>query len=287
MAIFWVNQGDNFAIEQEECRLNYDPIGNKGHHKPGYKNISNVRYGDFILHNDNSFIRAISVATSDCYIIRKEIAGQGTDLLSPDDTWDDYVFCVDVSFVELDQPLNIRSCRSWLMKNHDSKSAFDVTGKPKEPYIHRIADTHVAYLMQMALELPLSEKAQQAVVEVLDEVKAQTLPDEKLREKAIAEQYRHESPQRIMTTWWYRSPYIAQEAKRKAHGICQLCGQPAPFKDANNQPYLECHHIKWRSQGGEDCLENVVALCPNCHRKMHIRNDPKDVQLLLSRAAKP
>lgn len=27
MAIFWVNQGDNFAIEQEECRLNYDPIG--------------------------------------------------------------------------------------------------------------------------------------------------------------------------------------------------------------------------------------------------------------------
>lgn len=73
------------------------------------------------------------------------------------------------------------------MKHHDSKSAFDVTGKPKEPYIHRIADTHVAYLMQMALELPLSEKAQQAVVEVLDEVKAQTLPDEQLLEKALTE----------------------------------------------------------------------------------------------------
>lgn len=287
MAIFWVNQGDNFAIEQKEHRLHYDPIGDNGHHKPGYKNISNVRYGDFILHNDNSFIRAISVATSDCYIIRKETAGQDTDSISPDNIWDDYDFYVDVSFVELDPPLNIRNCRSWLMKHHDSKSAFDVTGKPKEPYIHRIADTHVAYLMQMALELPLSEKAQQAVVEVLDEVEALTLPEEKLREKALTEQHRLNSPQRIMTTKWYRSPYIAQEAKRKAHGICQLCGQPAPFKDANNQPYLECHHIKWRSQGGKDCLENVVALCPNCHRKMHIRNDPKDVRLLLSRAAKP
>ena len=77
MAIFWVNQGYNFAIEQEEHRLHYDPIGDNGHHKPGYKNISNVRCGDFILHNDNSFIRAISVATSDCYIIRKETAEQG------------------------------------------------------------------------------------------------------------------------------------------------------------------------------------------------------------------
>lgn len=287
MAIFWVNQEDNFAIEQEEYRLHYDPIGNKEHHEPGYKNISNVRYGDFILHNNNSFIRAISVATSDYYIIRKETARQDTDSLSPDDIWDDYDFYVDVSFVELDPSLNIRSCRTWLMNHHDSKSAFDVTGKPKEPYIHRIADTHAAYLLQMALKLPLNEKAKQAVMEVIDEVKAQTLPDEQLREKALTEQYRHELPQRIITTKWYRSPYIAQEAKRRAHGICQLCGQPAPFKDANNQPYLECHHIKWRSQGGEDCPENVVALCPNCHRKMHVRNDPKDVQLLLSRAAKP
>ena len=287
MAIFWVNQGDNFAIEQEECRLHYDPIGSKGHHKPGYQNISNVRYGDFILHNDNSFIRAISVATSDCYIIRKETAGEDVDSISPDDIWDDYDFYVDVNFVELDPPLNIRGCRTWLMKHHDSKSAFDVTGKPKEPYIHRIADIHAVYLLQRALKMPLDEKAKQAVIEVIDEVKSQTLPDEQLREKALTEQYRHELPQRIMTTWWYRSPYIAQEAKRKAHGICQLCGQPAPFKDANNQPYLECHHIKWRSQGGEDCPENVVALCPNCLRKMHVRNDPKDVRLLLYRAAKP
>ena len=128
MAIFWVNQGDNFAIEQKEHRLHYDPIGDNGHHKPGYKNISNVRYGDFILHNDNSFIRAISVATSDCYIIRKETAKQDV-ATSPDEIWDNYDFYVDISSVELDPPLNIRSCRTWLMKNHDSQSAFDVTGK--------------------------------------------------------------------------------------------------------------------------------------------------------------
>ena len=44
----------------------------------------------------------------------------------------------------------------------------------------------------------------------------------------------------------------------------------APFmKKSNDEPYLEVHHIKPLSQGGEDSLENVKAICPNCHRKIH------------------
>ncbi|MCD9544043.1 hypothetical protein GLP24_04155 [Photobacterium carnosum] len=44
----------------------------------------------------------------------------------------------------------------------------------------------------------------------------------------------------------------------------------APFtKKSNGEPYLEVHHIKPLSQGGEDSLENVKAICPNCHREMH------------------
>ena len=44
--------------------------------------------------------------------------------------------------------------------------------------------------------------------------------------------------------------------------------------------YLETHHIKWLAAGGEDKLDNTVALCPNCHRKMHILNKQTDVKLL-------
>lgn len=80
--------------------------------------------------------------------------------------------------------------------------------------------------------------------------------------------------------------YIAEASKRKAKGICQLCDKPAPFNDRNENPYLECHHIIWLSEGGADILENTAALCPNCHKKMHIINDPTDVKKLLHKASK-
>lgn len=68
--------------------------------------------------------------------------------------------------------------------------------------------------------------------------------------------------------------------KLRAKGICQLCEKPAPFNDKNGNPYLECHHIIWLSEGGADELRNTVALCPNCHKKMHIVNDDEDVKKL-------
>ena len=36
--------------------------------------------------------------------------------------------------------------------------------------------------------------------------------------------------------------------------------------------YLEVHHIDQLAKGGADTVENAVALCPNCHRKMHSLN---------------
>lgn len=33
---------------------------------------------------------------------------------------------------------------------------------------------------------------------------------------------------------------------------------------------------------GEDTIENTVALCPNCHRKMHVINDSDEVKTLQS-----
>lgn len=67
-----------------------------------------------------------------------------------------------------------------------------------------------------------------------------------------------------------RNPNVVAEALYKAKGICEACHQPAPFiKKSNGEPYLEVHHIKPLSDGGEDSLENVQAICPNCHRKMH------------------
>lgn len=100
--------------------------------------------------------------------------------------------------------------------------------------------------------------------------------------KKLAQKYssKHVSTRRVVSDLYYRNIYISEYTKALANGICQLCGKEAPFKDKQGLPYLESHHIKWLSNGGEDSIENTVALCPNCHRKMHIINSPEDVKFL-------
>lgn len=113
-----------------------------------------------------------------------------------------------------------------------------------------------------------------------EENEAKGLSDSQLFEKA-KEYGSSKSKGRISTTSSYvRNTYIAEASKRRANGLCQLCGQPAPFKDKNGNPYLESHHIIWLSEGGADTLENTAALCPNCHKKMPVVNDINDVKKL-------
>jgi 5-methylcytosine-specific restriction endonuclease McrA len=85
------------------------------------------------------------------------------------------------------------------------------------------------------------------------------------------------------TTAYVRDPYVAAYAKILAKGDCDLCTKPAPFLTVNAEPYLESHHVTWLSRGGYDLIENVVALCPNCHRKMHSRDEEADREHLLYR----
>jgi len=73
-----------------------------------------------------------------------------------------------------------------------------------------------------------------------------------------------------------RSHWVSEHAKRSAEGYCQLCYQPAPFNGADGRPFLETHHITWLAKGGEDSVENTVALCPNCHRRMHLLDLEQD-----------
>lgn len=80
-----------------------------------------------------------------------------------------------------------------------------------------------------------------------------------------------------------RDPYVSEYVKRRAKGICDLCGNPAPFQDKKGRPYLESHHVKWLSKGGEDTINNTVALDPSCHRKMHILGLESDVKTLFKK----
>ena len=65
-----------------------------------------------------------------------------------------------------------------------------------------------------------------------------------------------------------------------AKGVCELCGEQAPFCTKDGAPYLETHFIKWLSEGGSPTIDNVVALCPNCHKKIHMLNLSEDIERL-------
>ncbi|MFC5972649.1 HNH endonuclease [Halomarina salina] len=70
-----------------------------------------------------------------------------------------------------------------------------------------------------------------------------------------------------------RSEVVREFALETADGVCQGCGEPAPFKNKRGQPFLEVHHLKRLTDGGPDDPENVIALCPNCHRRRHQGRD--------------
>ena len=65
-----------------------------------------------------------------------------------------------------------------------------------------------------------------------------------------------------------RSAAIRANALIRAKGKCESCNSPAPFETPDG-PYLEGHHIERLADGGADSVDNVIALCPNCHRKAH------------------
>ena len=95
--------------------------------------------------------------------------------------------------------------------------------------------------------------------------------------------YGNQHPKKRISNEYERNTTISAAVKQRAEGKCDLCGNDAPFVDDLGQPFLEEHHVEWLMNGGSDSLNNAVALCPNCHRKMHICNDASDVEKLYQR----
>lgn len=77
---------------------------------------------------------------------------------------------------------------------------------------------------------------------------------------------------RITSVAYRRNPDVIAEVlfiADRAGGTCQRC-KKLPFKRVGTDvTYLEVHHKIRLADGGDDTLENAIALCPNCHREAH------------------
>jgi hypothetical protein len=135
-----------------------------------------------------------------------------------------------------------------------------------------------------------AEKLAQEILELLTEEADQNqisslFSSEAIVEKALSEKKKWAGVS-IKTGQKIRDKNIVFDVRKRARGICELCSLAAPFRDYSGNPYLEVHHIVWISRGGEDSVDNAVALCPNCHRKMHVLDLPKDRAYLIQIAKK-
>ncbi|MCT7308640.1 HNH endonuclease [Ralstonia wenshanensis] len=75
---------------------------------------------------------------------------------------------------------------------------------------------------------------------------------------------------KVVTEVYVRNPDVVAEVLDRAGGICERCRNSAPFiRRKGATPYLEVHHVRQLKDGGEDSVENAMALCPNCHREFH------------------
>ena len=79
-----------------------------------------------------------------------------------------------------------------------------------------------------------------------------------------------------------RSAAVIESALSRANGVCEVCLKNGPFKCLDGKYFLEVHHVIPLSDGGEDTLYNVAAVCPNCHRACHFSNEKDSLAAMLS-----
>ena len=76
----------------------------------------------------------------------------------------------------------------------------------------------------------------------------------------------------VSSSRFVRNSDFVKKIRSKAAGRCGCCRERT-FKTELGEWFLEIHHKVWLSEGGVDEPCNMIALCPNCHRREHFGTD--------------
>jgi 5-methylcytosine-specific restriction enzyme A len=111
------------------------------------------------------------------------------------------------------------------------------------------------------------------------------VPFDLLRQQALeaSSQAQQSQPREAKGLYYKRSATIRKYMLSRAGGVCESCGNPAPFLRTDGSPYLEPHHTRRISDGGPDHPRWGGAICPNCHREIHYGEDGEKKDRLLQK----
>ncbi|BDR78897.1 hypothetical protein K154307017_18300 [Clostridium tetani] len=108
------------------------------------------------------------------------------------------------------------------------------------------------------------------IKECEENIKASKKIDDSKRRERLKKASKKPQKIKVISINFKRNSDVVVEVLKRANGFCEYCKEPAPFKrKSDNTPYLEVHHIIPLAKNGDDTVDNAVALCPNCHTKVH------------------
>lgn len=167
MSIFYVYQGETYDEERAGGYVWSPKLTRSGARNAGYTMMTNIKKGDFILHNSNGKIMSISIAKSNC-----QDGKQPRELVNANTTidWDDDGYRVDTEYFDMDVPLKVTNHKQWLVEHYKEGSAFTVKGTGKQQYMCAIDDEQAVYLLESALKLQTSASTIKTLKEALSDI---------------------------------------------------------------------------------------------------------------------
>lgn len=289
MSVFYVYQGDTYKLERSGGYVWSPKLNKNGHKNAGYSKMTEVKQGDFIIHNKAGKIMAVSIAKADCQEGDRpdELEGKGTT-----GDWDVDGYYIPTEYYDLDKPVTVTDYKEWLKAHYDEDSAFTVAGTGKQQYMCSISDEHAIYLLENAIKLQSSKdaisKLKAALGDIVDEKESEYDQVEKDEIETLIENASDKKPEwsgkrnkQAMTTSSStgrekpkRDPQVAADALAHADYLCEFDNSDRTFLRKNGKAYTEPHHLipisKYRDfDYSVDVMENIVSLCSHCHNLLH------------------
>ena len=290
MSVFYVFQGETYKQERKGGYVWSPQLNKSGRKNPGYTMMTNIRKGDFILHNSNSKVLSISIAKEDCYE-----ADQPNELVvaKTSTTWNKKGYRVDTVYFDFDVPLKVTDYKEWFKAHYQPDSAFTVEGLGKTQYMCHLTDEHAIFLLEKVIGLQKKSDTRNhlknALADIIGEKESEYDPAEMETINDLVDNTEtHQKPtwsgkreKQAMTTSPNtgrkipkRDPKRAADALEYADYLCEFNPSDRTFLRKNGNAYTEPHHLipisKYKDFNySVDVMENIVSLCSHCHNLLH------------------
>lgn len=292
MSVFYVFQGDTYEKEKNGGYVWSPQLSKSGAKNRGFTNMTKIRKGDFILHNANSKLVAISIAQTDCMEVAQPRELSVGETLN---RWDSEGYKVDLRYYEFATPLNVSEFRGWLQSHYEEDSAFTIAGRGKQQYMCTLAETHAIFLINEAIKIQQKQETLNQLNNALAEIVGETeseydqvemdlinieIDDEDTLVSSTKNLAVSKTKQEVMISKATgreipkRNTKVAIEALKSANYKCEVDPNHQTFLRKNGTPYTEPHHLIPISKYKDfpyslDVSANIVSLCSNCHNLLH------------------